>query len=228
MQKLSPLMKGLVETRARADAGLQNALKSVAHRTKYLNQLTTTFERKAAQLNRSINNANHIANEALRIRQACDQFISKLKDGIDPSCIEPIDGWQGRYGPRGALGNAVQQVVEAAYPREITTEEVAASIHQSYSLTFETPAERKEWKRVSILGRLGYLCRTGRIERLHDPKSNSGQTGTWRWIPTDQPFADLQALATQAGICTTFALDQDQLEFASMLEPTPEEDDIPR
>ncbi len=219
-------MKGLVETRARADAGLQNALNSLAHRTEYLSQLTTTFERKAAELKRSINTANDIANEALQVRNACDQFIQKLMEGIDPRKIIPVDGWQGRYGPRGALGKAVQKVVEAAYPHEITTEEVAASIHQSYSLTFVTPAERKEWKRVSILGRLGYLCRTGRIERLHDPKSNSGQPGSWRWIPADQPFADLQAIATRAGIHTTFALDQDQLELEP--EATPEEDDLPR
>lgn len=217
-------MKGLVETRARADAGLQNALNSLAHRTEYLSQLTTTFERKAAELKRSISTANDMANEALQVRDACDQFIQKLMEGIDPRKIIPVDGWQGRYGPRGALGKAVQKVVEAAYPNEVMTEEVAASIHQLYSLTFVTPAERKEWKRVSILGRLAYLYRTGRIERLHDPKANTGRPGTWRWIPPNQAFTDLQAFAVQAGIHTTCALDQDDLE----LEPAPEEDDLPR
>ena len=159
-------MKGLVETRARADAGLQNALNSISHRTERLNRLTATFERTAAELQRAISATNDIANEALQVRNACDQLIQNLNDGIDPAKIAPVDGWQGRYGPRGALGKAVGQLVEAAYPNAVTTAEIATSIQQRYSLTFATPAERKEWKRVSIRGRLAYLCRTGWVTNL--------------------------------------------------------------
>lgn len=220
MQKLSPLMKGLAETRARADASLQNALNSVAHRTQYLAQVTATFENKARRLQSSINSAQQSADEALRVRQACDQLIQQIKNHINPNLIQPINAWQGKYGHRGALGKHVQKFVEDAYPCEVTTEQVAQAIQQHYGLTFETPAERKEWRRVSIRGRLTYLSRIGLIERLHD--LDAKKIGRWRAIPTNHKNHDLIALANQADIPLTFYSGE------SSAENTTEEDDLPR
>lgn len=222
MQKLSPLMKGLVETRARADADLQNALKSVTHRTEYLDQFTTAVQRKTHKLQLSIRAAQAAATDARRVLDACDQFIRKLKNGLDPNRIEPIDGWQGRYGQRGALGQAVQKIVEDAYPFEVTTEQVAIAIQQRYSLTFNTPAERCKWKRVSIRGRLAYLYRTGLIERIHDPNAHAKKPGRWRAVPANLKGNELMALATKAGIPLTHF-------SGELLAPEdPEEDNLPR
>lgn len=224
MQRRSPLMKGLVETRARADAGLHNALNAVARHTERLNKLAVRFERASEGPKSAIAISQNVAEEALRVRNACDQFIRKLDQGIDPSEIKPVDGWQGRYGPRGALGKAVAQFIESAYPNTVTTREVAAEIQKRYRLSFATASEWYAWKQVTIRGRLGSLCRAGRIERFHDVTIGNTEPGRWRWIPPSWSNLNLQALAAQAGLPTTAQQDSvyDEAPSAS------DEDDLPR
>ena len=222
MQKLSPLMKGLLETRARADAEHQNALKAANLRINHLNRITLAYQREQARIQQYISQAQEKAEAALAARLACDQLILKLQQGIDLSRIEPINAWQGRYGQRGALGQAVQAVVEAAYPLEVTTTQIAASIQHQFKLSFPTPKERKSWVRTSIAGRLKYLRRLGHIERLHDPAVTDGKSGRWRAVPSNPMDSDLIALASQANIPLTFFSG----DFST--PESTEEDDLPR
>lgn len=222
MQRLSPLMKGLVETRARADADHQNALQAASLRTEHLSRMVAEHKRLQGALQRSITYAYAQAKTALNAREACDQLIQKVDSTVTPALIEPINAWQGRYGQRGALGKAVQDIVEMAYPAEITTTDVAARIQQQFGLTFATPKERKTWVKTSIQGRLGYLLRLGIIERLHDPKINSGKAGRWRAIPAKLTNNDLVALATKAGIPLTYFTGE------LVVPEDSEEDDLPK
>lgn len=196
--RVDSYLKGLAETRARADADHQNALEAVASRTAHLDQVTTAYESKSKALRRSIRHARAQADQAQRAREACDQLIRKLERGFDPTLIKPVDGWQGRYGKRGALGRAVQAIVEAAYPREISTTRVGEILQQQLGLAFSSPPERANWFRYVVRARLKYLCQLGYIERLH-PAKHDGKIGRWRAIPADAP-SDLAALASAAGI----------------------------
>lgn len=200
--RVDSYLKGLAETRARADADYQNALEAAGFRTAHLDQVTAAYESKSKALRRSIRQAQAQADEAHRARDACDQLIRKLKQGIDPTLIPPVDGWQGRYGKRGALGRAVQTIVEAAYPHEISTTRVGEILQQQLGLSFSSPPERANWFRYVVRGRLKYLCQLGYVERLH-PAKHDGKIGRWRAIPAGAPN-DLAALASAAGIPLTF------------------------
>lgn len=221
MQKLSPLMKGLVETRARADADHQKALAAATLRMSHLDELVQAHQREQARIQKEITRAQSQAQQALLARQACDQLILNLQKNIDPSHIEPINAWQGKYGQRGTLGQAVQAFVEAAYPIEVTTLQVATAIQHQFQLDFATPKERATWVRASVSNKLQYLMRLGRIERLHDPAARLKRHGRWRAVPANLTGNDLVALATQAGIPLTFFSG----ELSALESP---EDDLPR
>lgn len=221
--RVDSYLKGLAETRARADADYQRALETAAGRTDYLSRVTAAYEAKRAAIQKDVGWANAQAQTALRARMACDMLIQKLNQGVDPALIGPVNGWQGRYGKRGALGQAVQAVVEQAYPLEISTTEVARALQQQFKLTFSSPAERKKWVRVTVSTRLGYLRQLGCIERLHNVANHDGKPGRWRAIPPGSTANDLIALATQAGLPLTF-FSEEHLEPESGME----EDDLPR
>ena len=216
-------MKGLVETRARAAADHQNALEVATLRINHLNQINLAYQRELARVESHLAQAQAQAEAALSARHACDQLILKLQQGIDPSRIQPINAWQGKYGQRGTLGQAVQAIVESAYPLEVTTLQVATAIQHQFQLEFATPKERAAWLRSSIANRLNYLRRLGLIERLHNPAARLKRHGRWRAIPANLQGNDLITLATQAGIPLTF-FSGDYLEP----EPTSEEDGLPR
>lgn len=222
--RTAPYLKGLAETRARADAEYQNALEAVAHRTDYQRQVTAAYETKSATTQKAIQQATAQAQAALRARSACDQLIRKLNQGFDPALIAPVNAWQGRYGRRGALGRMVQAIVETAYPTEISTTIIGQILQQQLELTFSTPAERKEWLRVSVLGRLNYLRRIGLVERLHSA-IHDGNVGRWRAIPEGRQHSDLVSLATQAGLPLTFFSANEAIQPQVAHE---EEDNLPR
>jgi hypothetical protein len=215
-------MKGLVETRARAAADHQGALEVATLRINHLNDVIQAQQREQTRIQKEIARAQAQAKQALEAQQACDQLILNLQKYIDPSHIEPIKGWQGKYGQRGTLGQAVQAFVEAAYPLEVTTLQVAAAIQHQFQLDFPTPKERATWVRASISNQLQYLIRLGCIERLHDPAARLKRPGRWRAVPANLKGNDLITLASQAGIPLTFFSGE-----LSALE-SPEEDDLPR
>lgn len=70
VQKLSPVMKGLVETRARAD-GQCNKL------ARLIGTLSADLQRARAE------------------RDACDLLIAKINSHVRPDQIEPINAHQG-------------------------------------------------------------------------------------------------------------------------------------
>lgn len=192
-------MKGLVETRARVDAEYNRLATLIA-------ELTAKIAKVEAE------------------RNSCDQLITNLNSQIKPAYIEPVYAWQGRYGKRGALKQALLNLVTTAYPNSISTTQLSSCLEALFSLTFATQDERTQWVNNSIGKQLRGLVYDNIIERIHNPARCAGHPGTWRWIPPDQAFTDLQALAAQAGLPTSCALYQDCLE----LEPAPEDDDLPR
>lgn len=99
MQRTHSYLKGLAETRARADGDVQR-----------LEQLHSEIARQLATAKAEV--------------ASCDRLIRKFDGKLDPTKIPAIRAWKGRYGKRGALREAVLRVVEAAtedVPRATTT-----------------------------------------------------------------------------------------------------------
>lgn len=82
MQKVPSYLKGLAETRARVHAERSR-----------LERLHVKIGQRLA--------------EATAECDACDRLIKKYDGRLDPTTIVPIRAWQGRYGKRGALKQAI-------------------------------------------------------------------------------------------------------------------------
>lgn len=159
MKKVPSYLKGLVETRARADAHAQ--------------RLTAVLEEVRAALAK-----------AERDRDSCDNLIRAYSASLEPDSIEPVRAWRGKYGPRGAFIGAIRDFVKAAYPAEVTSAEVEWHLIIRFKLDFPTSTERKHWKKISVLNKLQNLVRDGELERLEDRDEIQGVTaGRWRWRP---------------------------------------------
>jgi len=200
MPRTHPYLRGLAETRARADSQCSTLAKQLATLSSRLDKARTE-------------------------RDACDSLIRKFNPKLLPEAIQPItEGQRTQYGQRGALTREILAAMQQAYPESISTSAIALHVEAAFQLTFSTRTERRNWVCKSLSNRLSSFARDNLIERLHNPHENIGKAGIWRWIPPDHEFADLQALAAQAGLSITCTLDQDQLEP----ESGPEEDDLPR
>lgn len=201
MPRTHPYLRGLAETRARADSQC------------------TTLENQITTLSRRLDKARSE-------REACDSLIHRFNPRLLPEAIQPItEGQRPQYGQRGALTKAILAALQQAYPDSISTSAIALHVEAAFNLTFSTRTERRNWVCKSLSNRLSSFARDNIIERLHDPDAKDGKVGHWRWIPKGMPSADLRTLANDAGLSVIPALDQDQLE----LEPEPPtEDDLPR
>jgi hypothetical protein len=175
MRKTPSYLKGLAETRARS-AG------DVARLRKLYEEIGQKLEEAQAE------------------QAACDRLIQKYDSRLEPSRIPNINGWQGRYGKRGALRAAILRFVEEAWPSEITTTELCWQLQMKFQLDFFTAQERAEWLHNSVYTRLRYLVKDGDIESCHNPsKGVTGEVGRWRWRSETAPSLDhLRELASAA------------------------------
>lgn len=174
MRKTPSYLKGLAETRARA-AG------EVARYAAIIEEVQEKLAASRAEL------------------EACDKLIRRFDERLDPTEIEPIRAWQGRFGRRGALREALARYVKEAYPNAISTTELAIRAQVEFQLDFGTPNLRRIWVHDSVGGALKVLTARKVLERMHDPQVNSGMTGYWRWVAATQTLDGLSQIAAAAG-----------------------------
>lgn len=203
MPRTHPYLRGLAETRARADSQYSTLKEQIA-------TLACRLEKARTE------------------REACDGLIRRFNPTLLPEVIQPItEGQRNQYGKRGALTKAIIAALQQAYPECISTSTIALHVEAAFHLTFSTRTERRNWVCKSLSNRLSSFARDNIIERLHNPNENTGQAGLWRWIPKGQAPTNLRALAEQAGLTSVSTLDQEgYLELEP--EPTTEVDDLPR
>ena len=197
MQKVPSYLKGLAETRARVDAECSR-----------LEQLHADIGQRLA--------------EAQAERDACDRLIKKYDGRLDPTTIAPIKAWQGRYGKRGGLKQAVLEVVTMSFPSEVSTSEIAWAIQLRFNLGFETPKERKRWVHSSLTDVLRTLAHKGLVKPLHDQSipGGTGSTGSWLLVVPADSIEGLTAMAASAGVTTAEATD-------FVPDEEPEAEDLP-
>ena len=198
MRKTPSYLKGLAETRARVAGDLQR-------HEKQHSQLEVTLNATKADLERHQRRYTGVCKglaEAKADLESCDRLIRKFDDRLDPSQIEPIHAWKGRYGKRGGLKEMIDQVLKDFAPVAMTTPELAQAVMAEFQLEFATEKALKMWSHNSLGRSLKILVAAGLVERLHDPKIYwGGKDGMWRWkTGTDRLLAGLMESAESAGL----------------------------
>jgi hypothetical protein len=136
--------------------------------------------------------------EAQRDLEACDTAVVRDYPTIDPKLIEAIRAWRHFGGRRGALLQTLSACLEARYPRAATTFELVAHAEAELSLSFESPAARRQWVTNSVLKTLKRFVERGLAKRLDDRRGSPGKPGIWQWAPREG--VDFYAQAASEGI----------------------------
>ncbi|HRL52813.1 MAG TPA: hypothetical protein PK805_01090 [Acidovorax temperans] len=111
---------------------------------------------------------------------AIDRSIALYDERIDPSTIEPVNGWRGTYGKRGALREAIMEFIANNEPNWVSTTAIETHVRVKFGITFETPVIRKHWYSGSFRSSLKALAAAGKVERLDDPDARPHEVGHWR------------------------------------------------
>jgi len=191
MSNIPPPLKWLVEKRARVAGAL---LKAETRAT----QLAAIKVKAAAK-------AREGASAAASLRldlESLDRTMGLHSSKLSGASIAPIFGWVGRYGRRGALRERLASHLKEQFPAWVPTGALAADALDELGICFETPAERKQWMRNSLLSALKAMTKVGEAERAPAGHLHRAQAG-WRWVspaPTQpQTLADLHAGADRGG-----------------------------
>lgn len=126
---------------------------------------------------------------------ALDRTVRIYDARIDPEQIEAVNGWQGSYGKRGALREAVAAVLKSHWPAWVPTDAVEMLVRLELGLVFETQAERKRWYDNTFRDALKKLVTDGLAERFQDPDVFTSEVGRWRWrAPAEDEVVTLKEL----------------------------------
>jgi len=156
MKHTPSALKWLAEKRAR----LANDLEQTRKFALELTQKAQVLETDLAALDRSL----------------------RLYDGrIEPANIEPVNGWQGNYGKRGALRQAVIEVLREISPEWMTTSNISTLICVKFGLDFPTWTARKLWYDGSFRSTLKKLDADGLVDRESDLDLEGPMVARWRW-----------------------------------------------
>ena len=137
-----------------------------------------------------------------------DRSITIFDKRIDPNRIEPVNGWKGSYGKRGALKEAISGFIQAASPNPISTRDLETLVCLKFGIAFITPKERWQWREGGFRSAIQLLVKDGRIERANVEDSLPGQIAYFRW---KAQATSLESLAR------TIATKED----SGVLHPTP-------
>ncbi len=122
---------------------------------------------------------------------AIDRSIALYDERIDPATIEPVNGWRGTYGKRGALREAIMEFLANNGPNWASTNAIETHVRVKFGITFETPVVRKHWYNGSFRGSLKALAAAGKVERLADHDARPHEVGHWRIKQEAHSLADL-------------------------------------
>ena len=124
---------------------------------------------------------------------ALDRAIVIRNPALNPGLIDPVNGWQGRYGKRGALRASIVKVLAQCAPQWLSSKEIGALVVEELAITFDLPSEGVQWHTNSLKSALNALLAKGAVEREAGWSPGSTETGRWRVKPVKVPtLADLQ------------------------------------
>lgn len=161
-------LKWLAEKRAR-----------IANDLLYVEKLCADLDRRRASLRDDI--------------AALDRTLCLYDSRIDPSKIQPIRAFKGRYGARGGMTAAILQVLKAHDGEWVSTTTMAIMVCGDLQLAFDTQQAYSKWYLDSFRSALKRLVKTGQIERETEPGAVTHEETRWR-LPNARAHSTLAAL----------------------------------
>ena len=177
MKKVPSALKWLAEKRARIAGAALSAEQLTTCLTEDLADLRQRTATTEALLKSAIRRKEELAKEL----SALDQVVVIYDETLKPELIQPINGWQGHYGTRGALRGFLVATLKERWPEFVSTLELEVLTVSHFSLVFETRQLRSHWYRGSFRNTVKILATQGLVERAHIPSNPSQQVGHWRW-----------------------------------------------
>ncbi len=180
MKRTPSALKWLAEQRARK-AGEMLVHDQICKRLEYdVNELRTELAEAELKL-RAADQKKDVVRAELN---ALDKVVGIFDVEINPEAIQPVNGWAGRYGKRGALNQFLLETMQAAYPKALSTKELEFRAIEHFMLSFEDREQHRHWYAGTFRGTLKRLCANGAIEQGPPETYLRGQVATWQWIPS--------------------------------------------
>lgn len=98
---------------------------------------------------------------------------------VDPSCIQPIAGWAGRYGERGSLRATIVAILKSRGEQWTSSNELSALLRSAFDMTFPDGKSQRDWELSSVRGALKRLQADGVVEKAKLGARHSDVT-CWR------------------------------------------------
>ena len=189
MKKTPSALKWLAEKRGRVAHQVQSNASTGALLQEHIESLVMELEAARLQLACIQKRGVQFVAEL----SALDQTVKIYDETLDPTCIEPIKAWKGRYGERGALRRYLRNALQEASPADLSTAELAFRAMEEFSLEFVNKSERQQWWDNSLRRALGCMHQQGLVEKA---ESGLNTFQRWRW-KQEQPktLAELRGKA---------------------------------
>jgi hypothetical protein len=128
---------------------------------------------------------------------AVDKAIERFDTKAVPGLIADIQAWQGRYGARGGLNDAIRQILQAASPSFLSTLALYNELADRFPDGIpSSPTERRRWIAGNLRRRLQEMVAEGLVERRIGAFENGRRQACWRWaIPRPPTMAELRTKA---------------------------------
>ncbi len=185
MKKTPSALKWLAESRGR-----------IAHKHSANASVILLLEAKVATLSSELRITELMLSNAKENQlkldselKALDQTVQIFDEKLDPSKIESIRGWQGRYGERGALRKYLQTFAESNAPAYLSLSDFALATIAEFSLVFSSNNELREWCHNTLRRALRVLSDRDVLEARQDDIS-----GATSWRPKQQKPKSIAAL----------------------------------
>ncbi len=177
MKKTPSALKWLAEKRARLAGELQSCEQTVSLLEQDIPELRKRLLFAETALAAAGTRKARLGAEL----DSMDQVVQMYDQNINPKAIEPINGWRGTYGKRGALRSFLIETIRSRALEYVSTSELELLTIIQFSLAFEHPALRKQWYDGSFRGAIKLLANQGLIERSHNADTYTREIGSWRW-----------------------------------------------
>lgn len=152
------------------------------------------LDRIEETLSRLLERKEHL----LRVKDALGSVATELHLPVAPGAL-PVVRPNDRFGARGSLRKFIRVVLQAAYPKGVSTSSIADMVIDAFQLEITNPLERKRLVDNTIRNALTRMGRQGEVEPLHSQQEDGSrmgliaQSGVWRWKERTTTLEELRA-----------------------------------